>query len=107
MLVFDNLRMGHGRTAFDDTERLLEKIHSWRVEPVNPAGPFDARLRAAAATSGRGAGTWLESIGPDLDRAAALELRARNRRRGVVDLERESQQAAESILAALFAELRA
>jgi hypothetical protein len=105
MLVFDNLRMGHGRTAFDDPDRLLEKIHSWRIDPVNPAAPFDSRLRAAARPA-RDTGSPLDSIGPDLNRRAAVEMRARNLRRGVVDLERESQQAAESNLAALFADLR-
>jgi hypothetical protein len=107
MLIFDNLRMGHGRTSFDDPSRLLEKIHSWRIEPLSPTSPFDAALRAAAvAPTPTRTRTLFESIGPDLDRAGAHEVRRRNRTGGVVDLERESQQAAEGILAALFAPLR-
>jgi hypothetical protein len=100
LLIFDNLRMGHGRTGFDDPQRLLEKLHSWRIEPVTTSGPFDAALREAA-------GAALHRIGPELDVAAATQVRERNRQVGVVDLETGSWSQAESILAKLFGGLRA
>ena len=58
VLVFDNHRMLHGRTAFDGTTRLLDKYHAWSRHAVTgTAGLGPALAQLSSPTRDLGAGT--------------------------------------------------
>lgn len=53
LLVVDNHRMLHGRTAFTGVERSFTRLLVWRAEPFSTHPRFEARARAEAESARR------------------------------------------------------